>query len=86
VEGFCLVLTSVAVGVSLGGVKPSPVGVDGHGASDVCASTTSSTLGPGQGRMGLSRQGAGSLGLDRGHKGRDGGKFAVHARSCGALE
>lgn len=61
-------------------MDPSPVGVDGHRTGDVCAGTTSCAVGPGHGRVSLRSQSAGSLGRDRGHKGRDGCKFAVHGR------
>lgn len=58
-------------------MSPSPVGVNGDGTLDICASA-GSTLGPGQGRLALGSEGANLLSPDSGDERRSGGEYTIH--------
>lgn len=58
-------------------MSPSPVGINGDGALDICASA-GSTLGPVQGRLALSGEGANLLSPGGGDERRSGGEDAIH--------
>lgn len=62
-------VASVTVSGAINGVQPTPVGIKHNRAFLLGASATSSTLLPGQGRVGFRRQSSSLLGLDGSPKG-----------------
>lgn len=63
-------VTSVAVGITLGGVKPAPVGIESNcAAANSCATARGGTLLPREGRVCLSGAGTGLLGEGNGEVG-----------------
>jgi len=75
-------VAGVAVGVTGGGVSPSPVGVEDDTAGDVGTRTTGSALRPGQRRVLLSDLTAGQLGRGTCNQGRNSGDLAVHVEKA----
>lgn len=76
-DGGIPLVAVVAVGAAGKSVSPAPVGVDGDGTGNVGASG-SSALGPVERGVSLSGQGADSLSVGRGHKGREGSELGEH--------
>lgn len=76
-DGGIPLVAVVAVGAAGESVSPAPVGINGDGAGDVGASGRSA-LGPVKGRVGLGSERANSLGVGRGHEGREGSELGEH--------